>query len=255
MGCPLSAQGDKLFMVHLSPKVEELSKPLHTLRVPVRSTACLSAPEADRELVQGCSHLAFQPCWALPATHPAFKNTTYMQCYLPFPLGSLTLSMHQTVSDDYSFLVELHTWRCGRRLSRDPRTASRPNLSILKEINPEYSLEELILSLRPPDPKSWLIGKDSDAGKDWRWEEKGTTEDWDGWMASLTRWTWLWANSRRQYRTGRPGMLQSIRSQRVGRDLVTEQQRHKDQTYQCLGHYWWRNNNYYSSQIWWAGGF
>ena len=71
-----------------------------------------------------------------------------MQCYLPFPLGSLTLSMHQTVSDDYSFLVELHTWRCGRRLSRDPRTASRPNLSILKEINPEDLLEGLTLKLQ-----------------------------------------------------------------------------------------------------------
>ena len=56
--------------------------------------------------------------------------------------------MHQTVSDDYSFLVELHTWRCGRRLSRDPRTASRPNLSILKEINPEDLLEGLTLKLQ-----------------------------------------------------------------------------------------------------------
>ena len=47
--------------------------------------------------------------------------------------------------------------------------------------------------LWPPDAKGWLTGKDSDAGKDWRQEEKGTTEGWDGWMASLTRWTWLWA--------------------------------------------------------------
>ena len=39
----------------------------------------------------------------------------------------------------------------------------------------------------PPDEKNWLIGKDPDAGKDWRKEEKGTTED--GWMASPTRWT------------------------------------------------------------------
>ena len=48
--------------------------------------------------------------------------------------------------------------------------------------------------LWPPDVKNWLIGKDPDAGKDWRWEEKGTTE-WDVWMASLTQWTWVWANS------------------------------------------------------------
>ena len=47
----------------------------------------------------------------------------------------------------------------------------------------------------PPDVKSWLIGKDTDAGKDWGQEEKGLT-GWDGWMASLTQWTWVWANSR-----------------------------------------------------------
>ena len=45
--------------------------------------------------------------------------------------------------------------------------------------------------LWPPDVKSWLIGKDPDAGKDWGQEEKGT-RGWDGWMASLTQWTWVW---------------------------------------------------------------
>ena len=148
MGCPLWARGDKLCMVHPSSKVEELSKSSHTLSVPVHSTAHLSAPKADRELVQGCSHLPFQPCRALPATHPAFKNTSYMECCLPFPVGSLSLSMHQTISDDYCFLVELHTWQCGRRLSRVPRTARRSNPSILKEINLEYSLKGLMLKLK-----------------------------------------------------------------------------------------------------------
>ena len=45
---------------------------------------------------------------------------------------------------------------------------------------------------------------------------------WDGWMASLTQWTWVWVNSGRWWRTGKPGMLQSIRSQRVRHDWVTE---------------------------------
>ena len=49
--------------------------------------------------------------------------------------------------------------------------------------------------LWPPDAKNWLIGKDPDAGKDWRQEEKGATEEWDGWMTSPTRWTWVWVNS------------------------------------------------------------
>ena len=60
------------------------------------------------------------------------------------------------------------------------------------------------------DAKSWLIGKDPDAGRDWRQEEKGTSED--KWIASLTQWTWVWANSGRWWRTGKPGMLQSMRS-------------------------------------------
>ena len=49
--------------------------------------------------------------------------------------------------------------------------------------------------LWPPDAKNWLTGKDPDAGKYWRQEEKGET-GWDGWMASPTWWTWVWASSR-----------------------------------------------------------
>ena len=45
--------------------------------------------------------------------------------------------------------------------------------------------------LWPPDVKNWLIGKDADAGKDWR-QEKGMTA-WNDWMASLIQWTWVWA--------------------------------------------------------------
>ena len=75
--------------------------------------------------------------------------------------------------------------------------------------------------LWPPDAKSWLIGQDSDAGRDWRQEEKGTT-GWDGCMASLTRWTWVWVNSGSWWWTGRPGMLRFMGSQRVRHDWVTE---------------------------------
>ena len=77
--------------------------------------------------------------------------------------------------------------------------------------------------LWPPHAKSWLIGKDSDAGRDWGQEEKGMTEDgWDGWMESLTRWTWVWVNSGSWWWTGRPGVLRFMGSQRVGLDWATE---------------------------------
>ena len=74
---------------------------------------------------------------------------------------------------------ELWWWR---RLLSVPCTARRSNQSILKEISPEYSLEGLMLKLKlpmlcPRDVKNWLIWKDPDAQKDWRWEEKGTTAD------------------------------------------------------------------------------
>ena len=113
---------------------------------------------------------------------------------------------------------------CWRRLLRVPWIVRRSNQSILKEISPEYSLEGLILKLKcqlwPPDVKSWLIGKDPDAGKDWRW--KGDNRGQGGWMASLTQWTWVWVNPGSWWWIGRLGVLQSMGSQRGGHDWVTE---------------------------------
>ena len=60
----------------------------------------------------------------------------------------------------------------------------------------------------------------------WCWERlkagEGDDRGWDGRMASLTQWTWVWINSRSWWWTGKPGMLQSMGSQRVGHDCVTE---------------------------------
>ena len=79
-------------------------------------------------------------------------------------------------------------------------------------------------TLWPSDAKSWLIGKDPDAGKDWGQKEKRATEDemvgWHHWFNEHE----LGANSWRQWGTGRPGVMQSEGLQRVGHDLATEQQ-------------------------------
>ena len=75
--------------------------------------------------------------------------------------------------------------------------------------------------LWPPHANSWLIGKNSDVGRDWGQEEKRMT-GWDGWMASSTQWTWVWVNSGSWWWTGRPGVLQFIGLQRVGHNWVTE---------------------------------
>ena len=70
---------------------------------------------------------------------------------------------------------------CWRRFFRVPWTARRSNQSILKEMSAEYQWMDWCWSSNantwPPEVKKWLNGKDPDAGKDWRQEEKGTTED------------------------------------------------------------------------------
>ena len=76
--------------------------------------------------------------------------------------------------------------------------------------------------LWPPHVKHWLIGKDF-----WCWEGlraggEGDDRGWDGWMASLTRWTWVWVNSGNWWWTGRPGVLWFMGSQRVRQDWATE---------------------------------
>ena len=64
--------------------------------------------------------------------------------------------------------------------------------------------------LWPPDAKCWLIGKDPDAQRGWGQEERGTTWGWNGWIASLTQWTWVTAGSGSWWWTGRPGVLRYI---------------------------------------------
>ena len=115
---------------------------------------------------------------------------------------------------------------CWRRLLRVPWTARRSHQSILKEINPEYSLEELILKIQY---FGHLIQSVDSLEKTpclerFRLGGKGGNRGWDGWMASLTQWTWIWANSGRQRRMGDPGVLQSMGLQRVRHDLTTEHQ-------------------------------
>jgi len=112
---------------------------------------------------------------------------------------------------------------CWRRLLRVPWTARRSNQSILKEISPEYSLEELMLKLK----LQYWWEELTHLKRPWCWERlkaggEGDDKGWDSWMASLTQWTWGWVNSWSWWWTGRPAVLKSMGSQRVGHDWVTE---------------------------------
>ena len=116
----------------------------------------------------------------------------------------------------------LELW-CWRRLLRVSWTARRSNQSILKEINPEYSLEGLMLKLKL-QYFGHLMWRNTHLKRPWFWErlKAGIGGDNRGWKASPTQWTWVWVNSGSWWWTGRPGMLQSMESQRVRHSWATE---------------------------------
>ena len=105
------------------------------------------------------------------------------------------------------FRTELWCWR---RLLRVPWTGRRSNQSILKEINPDYSLKGLMLKVKLQYlmrranslENTLMLGKIRAGGE-------GGKRGGDGWMVSPTQWTGVWANSERQ-RTGKSGVLQSV---------------------------------------------
>ena len=115
---------------------------------------------------------------------------------------------------------------CWRRCLRVPWTARRSNQSILKEISPDCSLEELMLKLnlqyfghrmrRVDSLEKTLMLGGIGAGGD------GDDRGWDAWMASLIRWTWAWVNSGSWWWTGRPGVLRFMGLQRVRQYWATE---------------------------------
>ena len=122
-----------------------------------------------------------------------------------------------------NLMLKLWWWR---RILRVSWTARRSNQSILKEIGPEYSVEGLMLKLKL-QYSGHLMWRTDSLKRPWCWqrlkvEGQGDDGEWDGWMASPNQWTWVWVNSGSWWWTGRPGVLQSMRSQRVGHDWATE---------------------------------
>ena len=130
---------------------------------------------------------------------------------------------------DYKESWVLKNWcfwiQCWRILLRVTWTARRSNQSILKEVSPEYSLEGLIMKLKHQH-FGHLMWRTDSLERPWCCERLmagiGDDRGWDGWMASLTLWTWVWVHSRNRWRTGKPGMLQSMWSQNVSHNWATE---------------------------------
>ena len=115
---------------------------------------------------------------------------------------------------------------CWRRLLKPSWTSRRSNQAILKEISLEYSLEGSMLRLKLQYFATWCKGL-THWKRPWCWERLKAGEGdgrVDGWMASPTQWTLVWASFGCWWRTGKPGVLQCMGSQRVRPDWATEQQ-------------------------------
>ena len=110
----------------------------------------------------------------------ALPTKVYLVKAMIFPVVMYGCESWTVMKAECQRIDTIELW-CWQRFLRVPWTARRSNQSILKEISPGFSLErmmlKLVLVLWPPHAKSWLIGKYSDAGRDWGKEEEGRTED------------------------------------------------------------------------------
>ena len=157
------------------------------------------------------------------AVHGFAKSQTWLsdwtELMYAFECWTIKKAEHQRI---YAF--ELWCWK---RLSRVPWTGRRSNESILKEISPEYSSEGLMFWSWNSNTLATSCKELTHWKRPWCWERLKVGGDWvdigwDGWMASLTWWTWVWVSSRSWWWTGKPGVLQPMGLQRVGQDWVTE---------------------------------
>ena len=131
-----------------------------------------------------------QPRWHIKKQRHYFATKVCLVKAMVFPVVMYGCESWAIKKAEHWRIDAFELW-CWRRLLRVSWTARRSNQSILKEISPGCSLEGLMLKLKAPilwlpDVKNWLIRKDTDAGKDWRQEERGTTEDemvgWHHWL-------------------------------------------------------------------------
>ena len=118
-----------------------------------------------------------------------------------------------TIKKGEHWIIDAFELWCWRRLLRVPWTARRSNKSILKEISPEYSLEELMLKLKL-QYFGHLMWRTDSLEKTLIWERlkagaKGDDRVYGRWMASLTWWTWVWVSLGSWWWTEKPGVMQS----------------------------------------------
>ena len=98
----------------------------------------------------------------------------------------------------------------------------------IKPVNPKWNQSWIFIGRTDAEAETPILWPpDANLKRSWCWERwkvggEGDDRGWDGWMASPTGWTWVWVSSSSWWWTGKPGMLQSLGSQRFGHDWVTE---------------------------------
>ena len=153
-----------------------------------------------------------------------FANKVHLIKAMVFPVVMYGCESWTTKKAEHWRIDAFELW-CWRRVLRVPWAARKSNQSILK-ISLNVRWKDWCWSCSCNNLATWCE-EPTHWKRSWCWERlkvKGAEGDrrWDSYKASLARWTWSWANPRREWRTQKPGVLQSMGSQRVGYDWVTE---------------------------------
>lgn len=141
-GCLPSAHRQTLHDAPASRVRGAIKGALRRLNVTVHSTTSLSASGAVREQAQSCSHLPFQPSWALPATPKLPKNTNYVKSCFPFPLGHYPYLCSRQSAITVAFGdTHPHTHTHNQRNSHHKCRTCKMKLSSRLKLNTAWGLE------------------------------------------------------------------------------------------------------------------
>ena len=148
-----------------------------------------------------CKKSYDQPRQHIKKQRHYFANKGLSSQSLVFPVVMYGCDSWTKNKAEHQKIDAFELW-CWRRLLRIPWTARRSNQSIIKEISPEYSLEDWCWSWNSNTLATWCEAV-THSKRPWCWERltaggEGDDTGWDGWMASplMTQWTWVWVNSR-----------------------------------------------------------
>ena len=204
------------FFVHVSP-----SNMPHTLLVLV--------------IISFLKNLFIWLCWLLVAGYRIFTASCGIICcgtktLWLWRVGSVVAAQGFRSSVAYGILLVIPSW-CFWIVVLEKTLESPLDCKEIQPVHPKGNQSWVFIGrtdakAETPTLASWCEEM-TPWKRPWCWEGlgergEGDNRGWDGWMASLTRWMWVWVNSGSWWWTGRPGVLQFMGSQRVGHDWATE---------------------------------